>query len=232
MKALIVILLTLCINSYAQNQFTFYAPLVEPIYNVQGTGIFDIIFKQAIDRAKVSASIIKEPYARALKSFKSNPQSCYLAGNSIAAKQYLGIDTLDINFVILNNPIMITNLKGDVEISNLNQLLGKTVSHLRGDDPKSFNLDNISTKYLPINSPEQSFRLLKRQRVFAILAAKSDLLPYLNELNQGLIIYNMKEGMICHKSEIAKQLLTRMKRSLENMKQDGSLKEALGNLTD
>lgn len=209
-----------------------YVPIVPGIFSPDGTGIFDKIILEASKRSGVEFVLIRQPYARAISSFARDKSSCFPVGNAKIAKVYLGLDVLAPREGYYNTKIVLATDQNGEKISDYDDLRGKRVVHLRGDDPARFGLDQYGAEFTAVQTHAQGKMMLDAGRADVIMGADTDMVAFLSELTYDpqAVIFSVTDSFMCHPQHGNEETVAIMAEAIETMKRDGTLDYLLGPL--
>ena len=219
MRSLSIFILTLFVSLPVHSETKIYVPLIDGLFTHDRTGTYDLIFERIKSDGMFDWDLEYVPFARAVRQFEVDPESCISIGNAQAAQDYYGIaGAFDIGLGFSDVSMVYATLSDRPIINNLSELKGLEIVHLIGESPIQYSIDT-DANYTPVRSHNVSLRMLQAGRAQAVFGASSDFLPFEDDLHwsSSFSVFSTYETLTCKDTEKNRAMLSRFKSSLERV---------------
>ncbi len=232
MKNLLCLSVILCI-AYPAHAADLIAPNLTGLVTEDGIGLYQMIMKEVSKRSGVTFTEKFYPPKRAFETFLREENKCIYSFTDDAAG-ILGKDKIIASIPLGVFKMYIFTKKGEPALTSIFQLKGKRVAYVLGlgipIEKVKIKEKEAGIKLIATENNEESFRILQRGRVNAIIGFLPDINLFLDELsfspkNPLLVGY---DRITCHNNETGKQFINSISPKLKEMKEDGAIKKILG----
>ncbi len=195
----ILLIILLIFPGFVSSKTTVYSPYIEGLFTELQDGPYDIIFKKIEADGQVDWLLKYVPFNRAITLFEKDPESCIGIGNQQSAADYFGIEAIDIGYGYATLNVVFATQVGQETISSFKQLFNKRIVHLEGESPEQYGFDIPSLNSFSVSNHDQSIRMLMADRVDAIFAASSDLVPFDSfvHYDSNFVVLSTYETLTC-----------------------------------
>ncbi|MCP4107322.1 MAG: amino acid ABC transporter substrate-binding protein [Desulfobacteraceae bacterium] len=228
MKKLLCCLLAVFCVAYPAYAVDMIAPDLTGVVSEDGTGVYQMIMKEVSRRSGVTFTERFYPPKRAFGLFLRDKDKCIYSFTDDAVK-VLGKDKVTASIPMGVFKMYVFTKKGEPALTSIFHLKGKKVAGVLELEEK-LKIKESGIRFIITESNEDSFNVLQKGRVKAIIGFLPDMNFYTDKLsfspkNPLLVGY---DRITCHSSETGKQFVDSISPILKEMKKDGTIKKILG----
>ncbi len=207
------------------------APGIVDLVEKGGSGKYQLVMREASKRANLEFTERYYPQKRALIMFFDKDCPCIYAYTDLAVEK-LGKEQVVASFPIGIFKQYIFTKKGESVFTSIDQLKGKSVGGVLGDDLQHWypNFTKVGIYLKLVNSTEQNVQKLQLGRIHAMVSFLPDITEYLAQLSfaPGHPLLISFDKITCHNTQEGRQFVEKISPALQEMKRDGTMKKILG----
>ncbi len=231
MKTLLYVFIIVLGIAYSVSAIDLLAPAIIGLVEEDGTGKYQLLMREAAKRANLKFTEHHYPQRRALKLFLLKGSSCCIYAYTDLAVEKLGKENVVASFPIGIFKQYIFTKKGTTVLTSIDQLKGKSVGGVLGDDLQPWypNFTKAGVHLNLVISTEQNLKMLHQGRIDAMISFLPDIAEYVGQLdfapdNSLLTSY---DRITCHNTPEGRQFVEKISSALQEMKHDGTMKKIL-----
>lgn len=207
------------------------APEIIGLVEKDGKGKYQTLVWEASTRASLEIDEHYFPQKRALLLFFKKKYPC-IYGYTDLAVETLGAERLVASFPLGVFKQYIFTKKGTPALTSINQLIGKSVGGVLGDDlqPWYIKFTQMGIDLDLVRSTDQNIKKLQHNRLDAMVSFLPDIQEYVNELSFApeSPLFTAYDRVTCHYTPETKAFIEKLSASLKEIKHDGTLQRILG----
>jgi len=217
----------------ANTEILIAAPSLSHLIEKDGSGVYQKLFRRAIQKTPYTAKETFYPFKRALLEFEHNKVDCTYSYTEVL-EELLGKKAIITSYPLGAFIFHAFTRKNAPAIDNLSQLYNLTIGGINGQEQYYQSILSPELKYdlKLINTDKQGIEMLKLKRLDVFLAALPDVNPFLHELsyNKDLVLYKSLDRITCHNTPKNQTFLKALSTQLQTMKEQGEYKAIAGDL--
>lgn len=207
------------------------APNIVGLVEEGGTGQYQLVIREAATRANLTFTEYFYPQKRALMMFFNQDAPCIYAYTDLA------VETLGREQVVASFPLgvfkqYIFTKKGTPVFTSIDQLKGKSVGGVHGDDIQPWypKFTAVGIHLELVSSTEQNIEKLQLGRLDAMISFLPDISEYVDQLSfaQDRPLLVSSDRITCHNTPEGREFIDKISPALQTMKYDGTMKNILG----
>ncbi len=228
-----ILSLALILFSLTVNALEIIAPAIAGLIEKDKKGAYQLLLKEAANRASINYKEDFYPQKRALRTFFEKKSHCIYAYTDIAVTK-LGKDKIKASFPLGGFKQHIFTKTGTPALTSINQLKGKVVGGILGDGEQDWfaAFKKAGIEYQFVTRIEQNIVKLERGRIDAMISFMPDVAKWEDQLNyaRDKPLFSAFDMITCHNNLEGSQFIKRISPVLKRMKKDGTMKAILGDL--
>lgn len=215
----------------ANTEILIAAPSLSHLIERDGSGVYQKIFRRAIQKIPYTAKETFYPFRRALLEFEHNKVDCTYSYTEIL-EEVMGKSAIITSYPLGVFIFHAFTRKNASPINELSQLYNLTIGGINGQEQYYQSILSPELKYdlKLINTDKQGIEMLKLKRLDVFLAALPDVNPFLHELSytKELVLYKSFDRITCHNTPKNQAFLKALSIQLQSMKEQGEYKSIAG----
>jgi hypothetical protein len=212
-------------------QILIAAPKLSHLVEKDQTGIYQRLFRRALEGTPYSVRELFLPFRRALLEFEHHQVDCTYSFTEVI-EEMLGEHAIISSFPLGAFSFHIFTRKNNPAISNLEQLKNLSIGAVNGQEHYYHSRlpPELNNQLKLLNTDKQGIEMLNLKRLDAYIGALPDMNPYVDSLtfDKTLVLYKSFDRITCHNTEKNQAFLNIISAQLEHLKNSGEYQRIAG----
>lgn len=218
-------------GAHGSRSLTIAEPSLANLVEPDGSGRYQRLMARALEPLDIEVESVYYPYRRALQMFERSRVDCLLSLTDVVRRR-TGEEGFVYSYPLGSFRFHIFTPEGQPPVASVEELEGQVVGIIRGHELYLSPLLQGVVEVEPVRSEAHAVRMLKMERLDALIAAIPDIRPHLDRL--GYVpdrpLLESFDRINCHETERSRAFIQALSRELRRLQEEGGYQEVMGPL--